>query len=145
MPPCHGGGRRFKSDPGRHYSLKSCCISSCLDGGGTGNEKIFSVVVLAVTIIFVSGYDNQAEAYEYYVGTSKDGYAFYLMTETVGGNRSNFSCRVRAANRTNVIYISYSFWYNYGWYFSNSQGIQKAVSYSTPIAQNILNFVLNNY
>ena len=109
-------------------------------------KRFLEISILAVALLFINGQTNYAEAYEQYVGTSKDGYAFYLMTETVGGNRSNFSCRVRAVKSNgNVIYISYSFWYNYGWYFSNSQGFQKAVSYSTPLAQNILNFVLNNY
>ena len=102
-------------------------------------KKFFSVMLLAVAIIFVS---NQAEAREVYVGSYSDGSAVYLLTETVQKSRGGVSggnvykCRVRAGRD----YLNYEFWLgrtNSGtvdWAYENSEGYRGlAYDGSSPV------------
>ena len=84
---------------------------------------------------------------EHYIGTFKDGNQAYLIEQSVSGNRDNFSCTVRAVRGGKTITISYHFWEDsYGiWHFSNSQGFNKPISESTPVAKDLRDYILWNY
>lgn len=82
-------------------------------------KKILAVMLLAVSLVFIGGQDNQAEAARVYVGYYRDnGDDAYLLTETFSGNRSNFSCTVVTSRGQ---YIYYNFYYRNGSpYYTNS-------------------------
>ncbi len=84
-------------------------------------KKFLATMLLAVTLIFIGGQDNQAEAYRQHVGNYQDnGDAAYLLTETLAGGRSNFSCDVVTSRGQ---YIHYQFYYRGGRpYYTNSWG-----------------------
>ena len=111
-------------------------------------KKFLAAMVLAVTLVFIGSQNNQAEAYDYYVGTWKSGYDAYLMTETIGGSRvDDFTCTVKAVNGRSVMYINYSFYwdaYAHAWRFSNSDGVNNSVNNGTSIEKNIMSFVARN-
>ena len=109
-------------------------------------KKILAAIFLT-TIIFVA-VQNQAEAYEQYVGTYEDGYACYLLTESVTGRDCwNFNCTVRVVKGSDYIYTYYNFWTSGGvFYVKSSQGFQAMVDpYKTPVVYNLANFVRNNF
>ena len=85
-------------------------------------KKFLATMLLAVTLIFIGGQDNQAEAYRQHVGNYQDnGDAAYLLTETLAGGRSNFSCDVVTSRGQ---YIHYQFYYRGGRpYYTNSWGL----------------------
>ena len=107
-------------------------------------KKFCGVLILTVALLLAGSYDNRAEATDYYVGTSKDGYDFYLMTGTIEGDVGRFGADVRAVRGKNTIYIHYDFGSLNGWHFSNSQGFSGRVTSKTPIAQRILKYVIPN-
>lgn len=107
-------------------------------------KKILATMLLAVALVFVVGQNNQAEAYQVYVGRYQDnGAEAYLLTETLSGVRSNFSCTVV----TNYgEYIRYNFYRAGGGpYYSNSWGASAYVyGGSSPVAVRIWEWVQNN-
>ena len=107
-------------------------------------KKVFSVMLLAVALIFISGQNNQAEASEVYVGTYSDGTAVYLLTETIRGHswRDLFYCRVRAG----YDYLDYEFRHNAGNpTYRNSEGYSGyCYDGSSPVAATIYNYILNH-
>ena len=84
---------------------------------------------------------------EHYIGTFKDGHQAYLLEGSVTGNKNNFSCTVKAVRGGKRFNISYHFWTdNFGvWHFSNSQGFNKIISGSTPVAKDLRDHILWNY
>ena len=112
-------------------------------------QKLFSILLLALTLIFLGGQFNQAEARDYYVGTWRSGYDAYLMTETITTGRSEFKCTVKAVKGRDIMYIDYHFWIGRGWIFSNSDGITSsvdtAVKQGSSIEANIVKYYNNNY
>ena len=104
-------------------------------------KKVFTALLLAVTLIFVSTQDNIAEAREVYVGSYSDGTNVYLLTETirqVGGGRW-CSCRVRAGRD----YLNYDFSRNGGNpTYENSEGYRGHVyDGRSPVALAIWNYI----
>ena len=105
-------------------------------------KKLLMAAILGCAIIF-AGLQNQAEAYDLYVGTSNaTGWKCYVMTETIQthkGARESYSATLKMITKSGKIkYLDYHFWYTYedGFpvYFSNSQGYSGKVSrYDTPI------------
>lgn len=107
-------------------------------------KKFFAVMLLAVSLVFISGQDNQAEAYRQFVGYYPDnGEAAYLLTETLAGGRSNFSCTVVSERGS---YIYYNFYYRNGSpYYTNSWNAAAYVyGGASPVAANIWNWVQNH-
>ena len=47
MSPCHGGGRRFKSDPGRHYASVAQLVEQ-----GTENPRVGGSIPPGGTIFY---------------------------------------------------------------------------------------------
>lgn len=106
-------------------------------------KKFFAVFFLAATLLIV-GQSSDAQAYRVHVGNYQDnGEAAYLLTETLAGSRSNFSCTV-VTDRGNRIY--YNFYYASGGpYYSNSWGASAYVYGSgSPVAIGIWNWVQNH-
>lgn len=105
-------------------------------------KKFLSIMLLAVTLIFVSG-QNQAEARELYVGKYSDGTSVYVLTETVnsiGGGRWS-GCKVRAGRN----YLDYNFCHNKGNpTYENSEGYKGyCFDGSSPVAAAIYNYILS--
>ena len=113
-------------------------------------KQLFMMMLLAVTFMLVGGQVNQAEAADYYVGTYKDGNDAYLMTETIrhdntAGRAGIWYCTVKAVKENNAFYIDYTFYADSeGWKYENSQGFHAKVTYRTPIAQRILDYMVPN-
>ena len=91
-------------------------------------KKFFSVMLLAVAIIFVGGV-VKVSAYDIYCGTYRDGNKAYLMTETIRYGETSYdgwlTCRVKAVKNNSVTaYIDYRFDISEGGTvgFTNSQG-----------------------
>lgn len=99
-------------------------------------KKFFSVMLLAMALIFFSGH---AEAREVYVGSYSDGTAVYLLTESISHGNRGFDCSVRAG----YDYLQYRFGLRNGsWYYRNSEGYEGWVyDGSSPVAENICNYV----
>ena len=112
-------------------------------------KKVFPTLLLALTLIFVGGQFNQAEARDYYVGTWRSGYDAYLMTETMRTGPSEFKCTVKAVKGRDTLYINYNFWMDRGWIFSNSDGVTSsvdtAVSKGSSIESNIVRYYYDHY
>ena len=80
-------------------------------------KKIFSVMLLAAALIFISGQNNFANAQDIYLGVYEDGRTGYLMDETIKYYRDyngeyiiseGYTCTVKAINSGgNVQYINY--------------------------------------
>lgn len=103
-------------------------------------KKFLATMLLAVTLIFMGGQDNQAEAYRQHVGYYQDnGDAAYLLTESFSGSRDNFSCTVVTSRGQ---YVYYNFYYRGGSpYYTNSWGAAAYVyGGSSPVASNIWGF-----
>ena len=107
-------------------------------------KKIFSVIILAAVLIFVSG-QSQAEAAEVYVGNYSDGSAVYLLTNTVvikNYRPYTFNCRVRAG----YDYLDYYFFPRNGSpYYRNSEGYEGFVNQYSPVADSIYSYVVNHF
>lgn len=108
-------------------------------------RKIFFALMCCATIIALN--PNRAAAYDQYVGTYEDGYAAYLMTETlIGTDGYNFRCTVKAAKYDDYVYIGYTFWLDGAFYAKSSQGFFGEVDkYKTPVVYNLTRFVQNNF
>lgn len=105
-------------------------------------KKFLFLPMLALIILLPLCQNQKVEASDYYVGTFKDGYDAYLMTETLDRVTSEFKCTVKARKNSNMFYIYYRFWWNHEvWSYSNSQGFSGVVSRRTPVARNILKYV----
>ena len=113
-------------------------------------KQLFMMMLLAVTFILVGGQVNQVEAADYYVGTYKDGNDAYLMTETIRHDNTVaragiWYCTVKAVKGNNAFYIDYTFYADSeGWKYQNTQGFHAKVTYRTPIAQRILDYMVPN-
>ena len=107
-------------------------------------RKIFLALMCFAIII---AQNNHAAAYDQYVGTYEDGYAAYLMTETlVGTDGYNFRCTVKASKYDDYVYIGYTFWLDGAFYVRSSQGFFGEVDkYKTPVVYNLTRFVQNNF
>ena len=109
-------------------------------------QRFFVAMMLAVTMIFVVGQTNYAEAKPVFVGTYREGDRAYLLTETIrridiGGGM--YECTVRASNM-----IYYRFFYeDGGWKYTNSDinGSYYVYSGSSPVAANICNYLRRYY
>ncbi len=104
-------------------------------------KKFFSVMLVAVSLFFIT---NQAEAREVYVGRYSDGTAVYLLDDTVKErnyeNSATFWCRVRAGR----VYLDYDFWWVRGgsWQYRNSEGYSGYVyDGSSPVAAAIMDYI----
>ena len=101
-------------------------------------KKFLTTAILAAALIFTAA-PNNAEAYDYYVGTSSaTGWKCYVMTETFRETGSYWNFKVTLKMVTNsgkVKYLDYTFWLkNREVYFSNSQGYSSTVNgNTTPI------------
>ena len=113
-------------------------------------KKIFSVMLLAVVLMFVG--NNQANAQDVYVGTSNTtGRDCYLMTETIKSYRKsahgmNYDATLKMVRRSdgNVQYLYYTFYEAPKPYFWNSQGFEgRADQYETPIEWNMFWAILD--
>ena len=109
-------------------------------------RKVFFAILLAVTLILVSGQNNQAEASEVYVGSYSDGTSVYLMTETIKERNYSDSVHYWCTVRAGRDYLNYEFWagasYSSTWYYKNSEGYSGAVyDGSSPVAAAILNYI----
>lgn len=106
-------------------------------------KKFFSVMILAVAIIFVGSQAEAAGYGEVYVGSYSDGTAVYLLTDSIRSNGrqgvQDYTCRVRAGRD----YLQYNFWYeNSGWKYANNEGYSGRVyDGSSPVAAAILNYI----
>ncbi len=102
-------------------------------------KKVLATMFLAAALIFVGAQDNTAEAYRVHMGYYSDGNAVYLLTETIAGSRSNFSCDVVAGYSR----LHYNFYYRNGSpYYRNNEGYAAYVfGGQSPVAANIWNFV----
>ncbi len=96
-------------------------------------KKIITMMLLAVSLIFIGSQDNQAEAAHVFVGYYQDnGDAAYLITESLAGGKSRFSCDV-VTNRGD--YVHYNFfirggdpyyttsWYTEGYVYTNASPV----------------------
>ena len=110
-------------------------------------KKILSVMLLAMTLLFVGGQNNFASAKDVYVGTSNTtGRDCYLMTETISTYRKslhgiNIKATLKMVRRSdgNIQYLYYDF-HDAGSpaYFENSQGFEGHIDqYKTPIEWNM--------
>ena len=104
--------------------------------------KKFAVLIsLTVTLIFIGGINQNAEASAVFVGYYSDnGDAAYLLTETLVGGPDGFDCTVRT-NRGESIY--YSFYMRGGRpYYTNSYGAAAYVyGGASPVAVSIWEYV----
>ena len=113
-------------------------------------RKFLIIMLAAVAFIFVGSQVQQAEAADCYVGTYKDGNDAYLMTETIHhdntvGRAGIWYCTVKVVKGNNAFYIDYTFYADSeGWKYENSQGFHAKVTYRTPIAQRILDYMVPN-
>ena len=93
--------------------------------------KVVPIMMLLLSMFFVCGQNNKAEAYDIYVGTYDSGLKAYLMTEYINYNGyRTFNCTIKATGYMTV-YVDYSFWNYVGeshFYFKNSQGYSGIVS-----------------
>ena len=98
-------------------------------------KKIFVTMLLAITLIFVGGQDNPAEAREIYMGNYSDGTPVYLLSESLNGGSREFTCRVRAGG----VYLHYHFYVTGGGpYYQNSEGYKGYVyGGESPVAEAI--------
>ena len=117
-------------------------------------KKFFAVAALVLGIFIAQ--ISQAEAADVYVGTYSSGYKAYLMTETIRIERRDYmdySCRVKAVNGGDVIYVDYSFWEDRQRrvieHFKNSQGYSGMFTVADAngfyIEYNIDDYVSKNY
>ena len=107
-------------------------------------KKFLTTAILAAALIFTAA-PNNAEAYDYYVGTSSaTGWKCYVMTETFREIEEWYVFDVRlkmVTNSGNIKYLDYHFWprpgsrkHNFYYLFKNSQGYSgKAVKNEAPI------------
>ena len=112
-------------------------------------KKILSVMLLTVTLIFVSG-QEKVSAQDVWVGTSNaTGWNCYVMTETI--RKTTYITHARERDKIyftlkmvtpsqNVKYLDYTLSEGFTrqvWYFSNSQGFEGTIDqYKTPIEYN---------
>ena len=112
-------------------------------------KKILSVMLLAVTLIFVSG-QEKVSAQDVWVGTSNaTGWNCYVMTETINKTtyvdngreryRIYFTLKMVTPSQS-VKYLDYTLREGITsrvWYFSNAQGFEGTIDqYKTPIEYN---------
>ena len=107
-------------------------------------KKFLSVMLLAMTLIFVSG---QAEAREVYVGSYSDGTAVYLLTETINFRNINTSYEVTCTVRAGGDRLWYGFECLGGSVsYRNSEGYNGYIDDgSSPVAAAIYRYIKNNY
>lgn len=98
-------------------------------------KKIIATMLLAFALLFSS---SQVEAREVFMGYYSDGSAVYLITESIAGGGSNFTCQVRAG----YDYLRYHFFYRNGRpYYTNNEGYEGYVfGGASPVAANIWNY-----
>ena len=101
-------------------------------------KRLLATVLLAFSLLFIGSQDNQAEAREVFMGRYNDGTAVYLLSESLAGGGSNFTCTVRAG----YDYLYYHFYYRNGSpYYSNNEGYQGYVfGGASPVAAAIWNY-----
>ena len=101
-------------------------------------KNFLKISVLIVALLLIGSQQNQAEAYRVHVGQLVDGRQVYLLTETLQGSYSDFSCMTVAVGRYEE-QIHYSFWNSNGrMYYRNSLRGQNRLVSSSNIATNIL-------
>ena len=105
-------------------------------------KKFFSVMLLAIAIVFVGSQEKVSAEEEYYVGTFKDGHAAYMVLRTwelANPKTLNFKGAVRAVKGNNSFLIWYEYWFDgQNTYYKNSQGFSGVIDqYQTPIAYEI--------
>lgn len=109
-------------------------------------KKVLSVMLWAVTLLFVANQTEAAGYGEVYMGRYSDGTEVYLMTSTikkeVWAHTGGYSCKVRAGRD----YLDYQFWIDAGdyrtWRYENSECYEgKVYDGSSPIAAEILNYI----
>ena len=85
-------------------------------------KKIFAVMLLAMSIIFVG--NNQAEATEYYAGRNRSGADFYLIEESSHKNKAlHLCCTVRIVYNKQSALVDYEFSIaTAGFWWRNSYG-----------------------
>ena len=111
----------------------------------------FPILIATLLATFILFYVYVAEAADHYVGTFRDGNNAYVMTETIqlfnSGRAGAYECDIRAVKGRNIFYIHYRFEADCnGWNYKNSQRFSGYVSQSsTPIAYNILKYILETY
>ena len=103
-------------------------------------KRVVMVIVLIVAITFAGSQNNQAQAYDKYVGKYPSGYSAYLMTETLSGSAFAFKCTVKAKYGSDVIYVYYEFWQGRSMYFKNSQGYLDSVYNNNPVELKIFEY-----
>lgn len=110
-------------------------------------KKFFSVVAFVICAGILNFSTEKVFAYDVYIATFRDGNLAYLMTETVHGTRGDFYFTVRSVKGRNQFLINYNIWQNnFGhWYFSNSQGFNKEITNSTPVARDLRDYVLSHF
>ena len=111
-------------------------------------KKLLMAAILGFAIMF-AGLQNQAEAYDLYVGNSPaTGWDCYLMTETiVRGNRDYSATLKMVTNSGRIKYLDYTFYLEYNStrvFFRNSQGYSGYIDrYDTPIEWNMYHKIIN--
>ena len=110
-------------------------------------KKFFSVLMLAMAIIFVGGQNNFAQARDVYVGTSNTtGWACYVDTDSIYW-QNYYQCSatlkmVKSSGRVQNLY--YDFMIMQHWTdFKNSQGFSGTVNSSVPIENAMWDFILD--
>jgi hypothetical protein len=109
-------------------------------------KKWFAALCLAFALVSFGSATPTAEASDYYIGTYSDGTNAFLVTESVSISSRwpyTFTCTVKYAHN----YLYYSFYPVKGSpYYRNSEGYHDYVyGGSSPVAENIYRFVVNNY
>ena len=96
-------------------------------------------MMIAFALFAVSIPDNQTEASSVRVGTYSDGTPAYLLTETLAGGRTNFSCDVIAGRSR----LHYRFYITGGGpYYKNSWSAEDYVyGGESPFAERIWEWV----
>ena len=113
-------------------------------------KKIVSVVILLMSVFFIFGQNNKAEAYDVYLGDYSSGYHAYLMTDTIvipnvaPADARKISCTVKGVLGDSILYITYNFYkddYN-NWKYYNSQGYSGYIDSSANISRKALYYIL---
>ena len=112
-------------------------------------KKFLAVMMVACALVVVGSLDNQAGAEpkaidSVFVGYYPDGAAAYLLTDSIRGGRSNFTC---TAVDSRGSYVRYNFYYaNGGPYYTNNWGASAYVYGSgSQVAAGIWNWVQRYY
>ena len=72
-------------------------------------KNVLAIMMMAFALVVVGSLDNQAEAYEVYVGTYSDGTAVYLLTESIDKKSRNTSYETTCTLRAGNVYLDYGF------------------------------------